>query len=98
MRVCHRRRLGVRPAFEAKSASINALSKQSPTDPIKATNRDWRARSVNAQEVKGVPWSECMTVPESGWRFWIAMASAEVTTPEVADWSMDQPTTRRASF
>ena len=46
-------------------------------------------------ELVWVPWSECMTVPECDWRLLIAMPSAEVTRPEVAEWSMDQPTTRR---
>ena len=42
-----------------------------------------------------MPWSECLTVPGSGWRFSIAIPNAEVTSPEVAELSIDQPTTRR---
>ena len=42
-----------------------------------------------------MPWSEWITVGASGWRFWIAIPRAEVTRPEVAEWSIDQPTTRR---
>ena len=42
-----------------------------------------------------MPWSECITVPGSGWRFPIAIPNAEVTSPEVAELSIDQPTTRR---
>ncbi len=59
------------------------------------TSPDSWARWVNAQEVNWVPWSECMTVPGSGWRFSIAIPNAEVTSPEVAELSIDQPTTRR---
>ena len=62
---------------------------------MEGTRPDWWARSVNAQEVKGVPWSEWITVSGSGWRLPIAIPRAEVTSAEVADWSMDQPTTRR---
>ncbi len=58
MRVRHRRRLRSSTCIRAQNDSINALSKQSPTDPIEGTRPDWRARSVNAQDVKGVPWSE----------------------------------------
>ena len=53
------------------------------------TSPDWRARSVNAQDVNWVPWSECITVPESGWRLRIAMPSAEVTSPEVGELLID---------
>ena len=42
-----------------------------------------------------MPWSECMTVPGSGRRLPIAIPNAEVTSPEVAELSIDQPTTRR---
>ena len=56
---------------------------------MEGTRPDWRARSVNAQEVNWVPWSECMTVPVSGWRLLIAMPRAEVTSPEVAELSID---------
>jgi len=34
--------------------------------PMEGTRPDWWARSVNAQEVKGVPWSEWITVSGSG--------------------------------
>ena len=34
---------------------------------VEGTSLDCWARSVNAQGVKGVRWSECMTVPQSGW-------------------------------
>ena len=78
--------------MRAQNDSITALSKQSPTDPMDGTRPGWRARSPNAQDVNWVPWSECMTVPESGWRLRIAMPSAEVTSAEVAEWSIDQPT------
>ena len=40
-------------------------------------------------------WSEWVTVSESGWRLLIAILRAEVTRPEVGEWSMDQPTARR---
>ena len=50
---------------------------------------------MNAQEVNWVPWSECITVPGSGWRFPIAIPNAEVTSPEVAELSINQPTTRQ---
>ncbi|MDE0289341.1 MAG: hypothetical protein OXM88_12340 [bacterium] len=40
-----------------------------------------------------MPWSEWMTVSGSGWRLLIAIPRAEVTSAEVADRSMDQPTT-----
>jgi hypothetical protein len=35
-----------------------AVVSQSPTEPIDATSPDCRARSVNADEVSCVPWSE----------------------------------------
>ena len=98
MRVRHRRRSRSSTCIRAQKDSINALSKQSPTDPIEGTRPDWPdwcARSVNAQEVKGVPWSEWITVSASGWRLPIAIPRAEVTRPAVAERSMDQPTTRR---
>ena len=57
---------------------------------MEGTRPDWRARSVNAQEVKGVPWSEWITVSGSGWRLPIAIPRAEVTRPAVAERSMDQ--------
>ena len=40
-------------------------------------------------------WSEWITVSGSGWRLPIAIPRAEVTSTGVADWLMDQPTTRR---
>ena len=42
-----------------------------------------------------MPWSEWITVGVSGWRLRMAIPRAEVTRPEVAERSMDQPTTRR---
>ena len=51
IRVCHRCRSRSSTCIRAQNDSINALSKQSPTDPIEGTSPDWRARSVNAQEV-----------------------------------------------
>ena len=95
MRVRHRRRSRSSTCIRARNDSINALSEQSPTDPIEGTRPDWRARSPNAQEMKGVPWSEWITVSGSGWRLPIAIPRAEVTSTGVADWLMDQPTTRR---
>ena len=63
--------------------SITELSKQSPIEPIDATSPDSCARRVKAQEVNCVPWSEWMIVPAGGWRFWMAMPNAFVTSVEV---------------
>ncbi len=95
IRVLHRLRSNSSTCIRAQNDSIVALSKQSPTIPMDGTRPDSRARWVNAQEVNWVPWSECITVPGSGWRFPIAIPNAEVTSPEVAELSIDQPTTRR---
>ena len=48
--------------------STMALSKQSPVEPIEGRSPDRLARSVNAQEVNWVPWSEWMSVAEDGRR------------------------------
>ena len=82
--------------FEPKTIPSAHLSKQSPTDPIEG----WEAGLLcpvceRPGGERGVPWSEWITVSESGWRLPMAMPRAEVTRPAVADWSMDQPTTRR---
>jgi hypothetical protein len=42
-----------------------------------------------------VPWSEWMIVSLVGWRLWMAIDNALVTSVEVCDQSIDQPTTRR---
>ena len=42
-----------------------------------------------------MPWCGWMTVSEPDWRLPIAIPRAEVSGPAVAEWSMDQPTTRR---
>ncbi len=95
IRVLHLLRSNSSTCIRAQNDSMVALSKQSPTVPMDGTRPDSRARWVNAQEVNWVPWSECMTVPGSGWRFPIAIPNAEVTSLEVAVLSIDQPTTRR---
>jgi hypothetical protein len=53
--VCQRRVLSSSTCIRDQNASITALSKQSPTDLIDGTSPDWRARSVNDQEVNCVP-------------------------------------------
>ena len=95
IRVLQRLRSNSSTCMRAQNDSMVALSKQSPTVPMDGTSPDSRARWVNAQEANWVPWSECITVPGSGWRFPIAIPNAEVTSPEVAELSIDQPTTRR---
>ena len=44
-----------------------------------------------------IHWSECMTVPGSGWRLLISMPNAKGTSLAVAVLSMEQPTTQRLS-
>lgn len=51
IRVFQRRVFSSSTRIRDQNASIIALSQQSPIEPIDGMSLDWRARSVNAQEV-----------------------------------------------
>jgi hypothetical protein len=75
--VRHRRLLSSSTCIRAQNDSTPVLSKQSPMEPIEGSSPERLARSVKAQDVNWVPWSEWISVP-AGWRLWMAMPRALV--------------------
>ena len=71
------------------------LSWQSPIEPIDGRSPDSLASLVKVHDVNWTPWSEWITVSDSGDRFEMAMPSALVARAAVWLESIDQPTTRR---